>query len=246
MLPRPRPGEDPVPLDRLPTFIYNAKVSEDRYFRAFRNHSLALTGQHTPVDQRYSQFKDQELTPWLYHVPSIILRNGATRFMQAYQRFFKGLSGRPTFRKKHGRQTVWVTNELFWFEGSKLYLGPRLHPLGQLKFKAHLPYDPPASITISRHASKWYVSFTQEVAGVKYSEADLVDHFGSMTLQELEPIVLGIDRGVEIPAKVSDDESCRFSDVQIKRMRHQEKRRKKLQERVHDSRRDRTARRKQP
>ncbi|MGE5751686.1 MAG: helix-turn-helix domain-containing protein [Nitrospirota bacterium] len=41
-------------------FIYNAKVSEDRYFRTFRNHSLSLTGIQTPVDQQYAQFKSNE------------------------------------------------------------------------------------------------------------------------------------------------------------------------------------------
>jgi len=45
-------------------FIYNAKVSEDRYFRTFRNHSLSLTGIQTPVDQQYAQFKSTELTPF--------------------------------------------------------------------------------------------------------------------------------------------------------------------------------------
>ena len=44
-------------------FIYNSKVEEERYFRTFRNHSLALTGQHAPADQQYSQFKDKELNP---------------------------------------------------------------------------------------------------------------------------------------------------------------------------------------
>ncbi len=51
-------------------FVYNSKVEEDRYFRIFRNHALALTGVQTPVDQQYSQFKDNELTPWLFEVPS--------------------------------------------------------------------------------------------------------------------------------------------------------------------------------
>jgi putative transposase len=65
-------------------FIYNAKVAEDKYFRTFRKHSLALTGEHLPSDQQYSQFKDKELTPFLYEVPSQILRNGAYRYMQGH------------------------------------------------------------------------------------------------------------------------------------------------------------------
>src|ERR1700676_5402006 len=56
-------------------FIYNAKVAEEKYYRTFRNHSLSLTGEILPSDQRYSQFKDKELTPFLYEVPSQILRN---------------------------------------------------------------------------------------------------------------------------------------------------------------------------
>ena len=76
-------------------FIYNAKVAEERYFRTFRNHSLSLTGLQSPIDQQYSQFKDKELTPFLYNVPSQILRNGATRFMGSYKRYLTGLVGSP-------------------------------------------------------------------------------------------------------------------------------------------------------
>ena len=54
-------------------FICNAKVSEEKYFRTFGNHSLSLTGAEFPSDQQYPQFKDKELTPYLYSVPSQIL-----------------------------------------------------------------------------------------------------------------------------------------------------------------------------
>ena len=67
-------------------FIYNAKVGESRYFSKFRDKTLSCTGIDVPVDQQYAQFKDRDLTPFLYEVPSQILRNGATRFMGAYKR----------------------------------------------------------------------------------------------------------------------------------------------------------------
>ena len=95
--------------------IYNAKVEEDRYFRTFSRKALALVDLQPPVDQQYAQFKSKELTPYLYEVPSQILRNGATRFMQAYRRYFKGLALRPAFKKKYGKQSVWLTGELFKF-----------------------------------------------------------------------------------------------------------------------------------
>ena len=50
-------------------FIYNAKVSEDRYFRAFARKALALTGQQPPQDQCYRQFITAD-TAWLRDVPS--------------------------------------------------------------------------------------------------------------------------------------------------------------------------------
>jgi len=61
-------------------FIYNAKVSEDRLFAAMRKMALRDTPDAplpTPLDQQYSQFKCRELSPWLFEVPSQILRNGA-------------------------------------------------------------------------------------------------------------------------------------------------------------------------
>jgi putative transposase len=85
-------------------FVYNAKVSEDKYFRTFRNRSLSLTGLYTPIDQKYSRFKDKELTPFLNDITSQILRNGAYRYMQGYSRFFQGLSARqPEGRSTAGR-----------------------------------------------------------------------------------------------------------------------------------------------
>ena len=50
--------------------IYNARVEEDNYFRTFKRKSLSLVDQKVPLDQQYSQFKNEELTPWLSDVPS--------------------------------------------------------------------------------------------------------------------------------------------------------------------------------
>ena len=95
--------------------IYNAKVAEDRYFRAFARKSLTVTGEYAPIDQQYAHVKT-DLTPWLNEVPSIILRNGATLWKQSYSRFFKRLAKRPTIHQKTGQQSVWITRELFEFK----------------------------------------------------------------------------------------------------------------------------------
>ena len=84
-------------------FVYNSKVQEDRYFRKFKRKSLSLVGEAVPCDQKYSQFIGTD-TAFLKEVPSQILRNGVYRWMSAYQRFFKKLSGRPTISPKADTQ----------------------------------------------------------------------------------------------------------------------------------------------
>lgn len=83
--------------------INNAKVAEDRYFRTVSGKALSLAGINPPIDQKYSQFKNRELTPYLYEVPSQILRNGATRFKIASSRFFSGLAGLSSRRSREDK-----------------------------------------------------------------------------------------------------------------------------------------------
>ena len=232
-------------------FVYNAKVGEDKYFRTFGNHSLTLTGVHIPTDQQYSQFKDKDLTPFLYDVPSQILRNGAYRYMQGHARFRHGLSGRPTRRKKHGRQTVMITRELFRFiptgkitksrDGDiiehKLFIGTEKSPIGELKFKAHRPYGIPNSITVSRRNGEWHVSFNYAVVNLSgnlepMSEEKLIEYFSGLTAEELEAIAVGGDRGVTIPMATSGGDNYDFTETQKKRLSKAKKQRKKLQKQM--------------
>ncbi len=62
--------------------IYNSKVREDQYFRRFARKSLQHAGQYAPIDQQYSQFKT-DLTPYLFEVPSVLMRNGAVLWKQS-------------------------------------------------------------------------------------------------------------------------------------------------------------------
>ena len=229
-------------------FVYNAKVVEDKYFRTFRNHSLALTGLHTPTDQKYSQFKDKGLTTFLYDVPSQILRNGAYRYIQGYARFIQGLSGRPTRRKKHGRQTVMITKELFRFvptgkitkskDGDitehRLIIGTEKDPIGELKFKAHRRYGIPNSITVSRHSGEWHVSFNYAAATLSdnlepMTEEKLIEYFSGLTAEELERITKSGDRGVITPLVTSDGVNYDLTETEKKRLIKAKKQRKRLQ-----------------
>jgi putative transposase len=197
-------------------FIYNAKVGEDRYFRTFARKSLALAGQHGPIDQKYAQFIG-EGTAWLRDVPSVVLRNGAVLWKQAYARYFRGLAGRPTIHKKTGRQGVWLTSELFEFvpvnDGYRLILGTKKFPVGEIALKAHRPYAIPASIHVSVHAGQWFVSFTHENDVIEPKEDETADWLGSFERNEVLSRTLGLDLGVKIKTAASDGQSFHFSAV---------------------------------
>ena len=223
-------------------FIYNSKVAEDKYYWTFRKHSLSLTGELLPLDQQYSQFKDKELTPFLYEVPSQILRNGAYRYMQAQTRYHKGLAGKPVKRKKTGKQTVLLTGELFRFEAiegrqdqHRLILGTNKFPVGELKFKAHREYGLPNTVTLSRQNGEWHVSFNYAVTDdtkEQLTEQELIDYFSSLSREELEPIVIGGDRGVVIPMITSNGIVHDFTDREKQVLASKERHRIKYQKRM--------------
>ncbi|KAA0911302.1 RNA-guided endonuclease TnpB family protein [Pusillimonas sp. ANT_WB101] len=222
-------------------FIYNAKVGEDRYYRNFARKSLSHVGKFAPIDQQYSQFKNPELTPWLYEVPSQLLRNGATKWKQAYSRFFSGLGGRPTIQTRHGKQSVWLTNELFSFVPATdpdtgevthtLHIGTKKHPIGALAFVAHRGYQPPSSIHLSVHARRWHVSFNYEDGVIAPTEEESAEWLRGFSAPELAAMTLGLDRGVNIPLAGSDGQQFDFSEVQKKRVAKQIKYKKRWQRR---------------
>ena len=222
-------------------YVYNAKVGEDQYFRRFARKSLAHTGQFAPIDQQYSHFKT-DLTPWLSEVPSQILRNGAVLWKQAYSRYFQKLGGRPSIHKKHGKQAVWLTSELFEFRpvvdratgeitGHQLCIGTRKHPMGVLAFKAHKDYKPPASLHISIHAGQWHVSFNCDDGLIEPSEKETTAWLMQFDAPELRAMAVGLDRGVALPLAGSDGQQFDFLPVQVKRLAKQEKHKKRWQKR---------------
>ena len=223
--------------------IYNAKVSEDRYFRTFRNHTLALTGVMTPVDQTYSQFITDQ-TAYFREVPSVILRNGAALFGQAYQRYFKGLAGRPTKKSHRGKQSVWITSELFTFEpavdiktgeiiGYRLFVGTKKFPVGELIMKAHRPFNIPSSIHISIHAGKWNVSFSAEDSAIPtFKEETVIASLQQMSDEELLGMTIGADRGVAKPLMTSDGQVFDLSDKQKEHIHNERKRKVRWQRRA--------------
>jgi putative transposase len=208
-------------------FIYDAKVREDLYFRAFARKSLQHVGQPVPIDQQYAHFIGED-TAWLRDVPSVVLRNGATRWRQAYGRFFKKLAGRPTRQRKSGAQSVWITSELFRFERvtdhatgeveHRLFLGTKKFPVGELAFKASGPFKPPASIHITVEAGRWFISGSFDDDAVQPTPDETADWLATFGREDLRESTVGIDRGVAIPVMSSTGRVFDFTDAQKARM----------------------------
>src|SRR5208337_1231220 len=176
--------------------------------------------------------------------------------MQAYARFFKGLSQQPSRKKRYGRQTVLLTKELFQFiptsdtikvkdalvKEHKLIIGTERFMVGELKFIAHRPYELPSSICISRHNSQWHVSFSYGDAELPedtlalMSEDKLIEYFSGLTEGELDSIVNGIDRGVVIPIAMSNGKEYDFTGAEQKSLAHAQEVRKKLQKKLSNQR----------
>ena len=215
-------------------FIYNAKVSEDRYYRAFASRFAANVGIHAPIDQEYSRFICED-TAWLREVPSQILRNGAVRWRQAYARFFSGLAGRPKFRKRIGSQSVWLTSELFSFDADDnltLRVGTKKFPVGELAYARHRGHDVPASIRITVDAGRWWLSFSTDDGKPEFSEQEIADWLAQFDRADLAARTVGVDRGVAIPLACSNGRDFDFEPVQKKRMAKRQKQRRRWQRTV--------------
>lgn len=230
-------------------FIYNAKVREQEYFNRFARSSLSLTGLKPLPDQAYSQFISED-TAFLRDVPAQVLRNGCYRFATANARMLKGLSGAPSIKKRHGRQSVLVTSELFEFVEhtdpatgevtQHLVLGTKTRPLGRLHFKAHRAFIAPKMLCISAEPDgRWFVSFCFEAPAeldasgkpvILRTPEELAYEFSLRP--DLADITVGLDRGVKMPLATSDGKSFTFDPVAARRIQAKEKRIKRYQRRM--------------
>lgn len=212
-------------------FIYNGKVAEDRLFAAQRRLEIAAgkADVKTPLDQQYAQFKDRERTPWLYAVPSQILRNAAVRWMMAKQRQLKGLGKGPQRRARKNFNSVVITRELFRFVTRAsgkvvIELGTEKHTMGDLPFKAHRPYGIPNTIVVREVAGQWFVSFCYEHESkiVLREPHELAYELNRLNDSELEHVALGIDRNVRDNCiTTSDGQQYRPDAIVLERMRRQ-------------------------
>lgn len=135
-------------------FIWNAKCQEENYHTKFARKYFPI-GTYAPIDQKYSHFKNKELSPWLNDVPSQILRNSAVNWYNTYYNFIKGLCDKPKKKPKLESGSIHLTKELFLFKEcadgvTRLFVGTKKYNVGFLKVKNHKKYKKPDSIYIKK------------------------------------------------------------------------------------------------
>lgn len=218
--------------------IYNAKCDEDAYLRKYASKYLPV-GTYPEINKATSHFKNPELTPWLSACPSQILRNSATIWARAYQRFFKGLGGRPKRKSKAKGNYIWLTKELFrvrW-ENSMclLTIGTEANPIGTVRIKwnkSRIPQIPPKSIWIRKTAHRWYVSFSYDDGHLidETSNKDHLKYLKKFSEAELKAMITPVDRGVAKPLHtdnaiyfLTQKEKDKIADRERKLKRYQRK-----------------------
>ncbi|MCF2903198.1 transposase [Pseudoalteromonas sp. OFAV1] len=218
--------------------IWNAKVDEEGYYRTFAR-KYYPTGTYAPIDQKASQFKSKDLSPWLYQCPSQIIRNSAVNWYQTYQNFMKGVCGRPKRKPKTDRGSIYLTREVFSFErcddgNLRLFIGTKTNNIGYLSFKAHSKFEIPNSLYIRKERGQYYVSFCYENGQSELGLSDNDEHLSFLqgsTREYLEENTIGVDRGVAIPVHTGVL-AFDFSDNQKKNMSQSDRYIKRLQRKL--------------
>jgi len=193
-------------------FIWNGKCDEDRYLVSFARKYMP-TGTYAPIDQKFSQYKDDDLSPWLSECPSQILRNSAVNWYQTYKKFLKGECGKPNRKKKSDGGSIHLTKEVFRFEKcedgvTRLFIGTKTNNIGYLSIKNHGPYQVPKSIYIKKQHGDYWVSFCYEDG---LDESNLLNQEENLKYLRgadrsfLEKHVVGIDRGVVRPVQAGGE-----------------------------------------
>lgn len=190
--------------------VWNAKCDEEKYYSTFARKYYPI-GTYAPIDQTTAQFKDKELTPWLYDCPSQIIRNSAVNWYQTYQKFMKGKCGKPKRKIKSDKGSIHLTRELFTFDFGndgvrRLFIGTKTNNIGYLSYKSHHSFNVPNSIYIRKERGQYYISFCYDDGETDSSQSidDIFKQLKNATKEYLNDHVIGLDRGIAIPLQAGD------------------------------------------
>jgi putative transposase len=100
--------------------------------------------------------------PWLNEVSSVALYETITDLYNAFQRFFKGLSGYPKFKSKRGKQSFRIASRVnMYIEGNRIRF-PKSNYYA--RFSKNTVLKDPSSYTVIRdNVGDYFISFVDTV-----------------------------------------------------------------------------------
>lgn len=100
--------------------------------------------------------------PWYYEVSKCVGQYALRNLSDAFKSFFKKVKGFPNFKKK-GRNDSFTLDGSIHIDHCKV----KVPVIGWVKTYERLPYGvKPKSVTISRQAHSWFISFKTEVEAI--------------------------------------------------------------------------------
>ena len=194
--------------------IWNAKCAQWKYESTYARKYLPIQT-YAEVNASYAQFKNKELTPYLFDVPAEVLKDAANRWRNTMHHWMspEHIQKGPAKRKKKDRGgSVFLEKRLFHFEQDpetkqrKLFIGTKKNPVGYLTFNQHGSFTIPKSLRIRKKAGLWWLSFCYENGAKEglMSPQERITDFKTQTRAELEENVIGIDRGIKVACHTNE------------------------------------------
>jgi len=98
--------------------------------------------------------------PWMYQVTKYASQQPFIHLQTAFNRFFKGTSGHPGFKKKGVHDSFYIGNDHIKLDGNRI----KLPKLGWVRMREALRFSGKViSATISSKANRWFVSLNVEL-----------------------------------------------------------------------------------
>lgn len=187
-------------------FLYNWGLAKRKEIYEAKNQSLSYVEQARDLPELKNSYD------WLKEVPSQSLQWSLRYLDQAFKNFFRRLKtgevpGFPQFKKKFQHDSFKIPNQssqISIIRTSNKNSKVKLPKIGFVKFRqSRLIEGKTLSVTISREADGWYISFCQEV------DILVPQNLGSS---------VGLDRGIISNIKTSDDVEYNLPDIEIKKL----------------------------
>ena len=184
---------------------------------------------------------------WLRKLPSVLLRNARSEYYKDFTAFTRGLRRVPTFRSCKDKASVWLTRELLTFERREASDGESnllIHVFvgkgkaRRILFTKTLPWPDshalPSSIRITRLGARFWLSFSYEYepAAAVVPQEKLAERYQQVPAADLEPVTVGLDRGVRKPVATSHGEFYGSPADEAQRLRKKEARKRRWQRKL--------------